>query len=247
MFLSSDELNRAYGVDPRIARTYVDRPVPAGNAYWKGRLLYMPPVPGFLFMPVFSDLCLRCGISAEALLSEECLSLAERILDSAARLEEGMTDWSGHIRECLQMAEGNASGMEAWHLLRTHLEQGGDRSPVPLRTDFPSLKRADGYLLSLCPLSPDEGTFMLAASAWRSLMCQLLVQDDLSDIREDIERGQENAFIEAGLTPEGADRVMSLVDGGLDILGSLNPVLAERLMERRKRLDTHSILGPYFH
>lgn len=62
MFLSADELKLAYGVDLRIGKVYVDRKVPVGNAYWEGRRLYMPPVTGFLFMPIFSDLCRRCGL-----------------------------------------------------------------------------------------------------------------------------------------------------------------------------------------
>ncbi len=245
MFLSADALNLAYGVDMAIAKTYVDRPVPPDNAYWKGRLLYVPPVPGFLFMPVFADLCLRCGIPREGILSEDCLSLAERILDSAARLENGTLDAHAHVRECQDAASVYPSGKEAWAALQGHLCLEGEQSPDPLRTSYPSLQRADTYLLSLCPIPMDAPTFLRAARAWRSLMSFLLVQDDLADIREDIERGQENAFLEAGLTAEAAAGVMSTVDEGLAHLRELNPVLAQRLDERRSRIDIAAILGPY--
>ena len=235
----------AYGVDMAIARTYVDRPVPPDNAYWKGRLLYVPPVPGFIFMPVFADLCLRCGFPREGILSDDCLTLAERILDSAARLENGSLDWHAHVRECLDASAVFHSGKEAWAALRDHLCHGAERSPDPLRVSYPSLQRADTYLLSLCPIPMDVPTFLRAARAWRSLMSFLLVQDDLADIREDMERGQENAFLEAGLTADGVARVVTTMDAGLSHLKDLNPLLAQRLEERRSMIDFAAILGPY--
>ena len=77
-------------------------------------------------------------------------------------------------------------------------------------------------------------------------MSFLLVQDDLADIREDLEMGQENAFIEAGLNRDGVEKIMARVDEGLSFLHGLNPVLSARLSARRKRLDADSILAPYF-
>lgn len=246
MFLSAEELSLAYGVDPVVARSYVDRRVPSGNAYWKGRLLYMPPVPGFLFMPIFSDLCVRCGIPREALLSDRCLSLAEAILDSAARQEDGSIDAAAHVHECLSLALPHTASPGPFDDLRMHLESTGTASPSPLHTPFPSLRRADTYLLSVCAAEPDQEAFLKAADAWRSFMTFLLVQDDLADIREDLERGQENSFVDAGLSREGADRVMSMVDEGLGRISGLNPVLAERLSNRRRVVDLESLLGPYF-
>jgi hypothetical protein len=76
-------------------------------------------------------------------------------------------------------------------------------------------------------------------------MSYLLVQDDLLDLKEDLERGQENAFIDAGLDAEGMERVVSLVDAGLSLLSEVNPRLGARFMEKRRALDVAAILDPY--
>ena len=104
MFLSADDLKLAYGVDMQIARCYVDRKVPHQNAYWEKRHLYIPPVIGYYFMPIFSDLAFRVGVPKSELLSDAFLVLAERILDSAARLEKKYISWVEHVDECLAMA-----------------------------------------------------------------------------------------------------------------------------------------------
>ena len=245
VFLSAEDLNRAYGVDPLIAKAYVDRRVPPGNAYWKGRLLYMPPVPGYIFMPIFSDLCLRCGIPREALLSEECLSLAEAVLDSAARLEEGVFDGPSHVRNCLGKAEGSSNNPSFLKDLRLCLGVGEGVPSIQIGTPFPSLNRADTYLLSLAGIPFGADTGRKVAAAWTALMSYLLVQDDLLDLKEDLERGQENAFIDAGLDAEGMERVVSLVDAGLSLLSEVNPTLGARFMEKRRALDVAAILDPY--
>lgn len=228
-----------------IARAYVDRRVPPGNAYWKGRLLYMPPVPGYIFMPIFSDLCLRCGLPREALLSEECLSLAEAVLDSAARLEEGVFDGQAHIRNCLGKAEGSSKNPSFLNDLRLCLGGGEGVPSMHIGTPFPSLNRADSYLLSLAVIPFGADTARKVADAWTALMSYLLVQDDLLDLREDLERGQENAFIDAGLDTDGMQSVLSLVDAGLSLLSEVNPTLGVRFKEKRRALDVAAILDPY--
>ena len=244
MFLSAEELTRAFGVDPYIAKTYVDRPVPVGNAYWRGRHLYIPPVTGYLFLPLFSDLCLRCGVPREGLLSEAHLTLAEAVLDSAARQESDGVDFGAHVLDCLDKARGVDLNPDLLEALRARFQTGEGPSCLHPRTPFPSLNRADTYLLSLCSISFGRDRIHAVTRAWHSLMPFFLVFDDLSDVREDMESGQENAFLEAGLTREGVERVMDVVDAGLSRVSELNPVLGGWLVAKRKSALVEERLGP---
>ena len=244
MFLAAEELTRAFGVDPSIAKTYIDRPVPVGNAYWRGRHLYIPPVTGYLFLPLFSDLCLRCGVPREGLLSEAHLTLAEAVLDSAARQESDGVDYDVHVRDCLDKAGAVGRNPELLQALRDRFQTGEGPSHLHSNTPFPSLNRADTYLLSLCSIPFGRDGIHAVTGAWHSLMPFFLVFDDLSDVREDMESGQENAFLEAGLTRQGVMRVMDIVDRGLSRVSALNPVLGEWLVAKRRSALIEERMAP---
>lgn len=242
MFLSADELKLAYGVDLRIGKAYVDRQVPVGNAYWVGRRLYMPPVTGFLFMPIFSDLCRRCGLPLEALLSEDYLSLAEGILDSAARLEAGDLTWDGHVAECLRLP-GTTPANPAFHADLTHYLQGNaSQASVALGTPYPSLNRADTYLVSLCAIPFQDTARVAVTRAWYALMAYFLILDDLADIREDLQEQQENALVDAGLTDEGVAGIVALIDASCVEMEKVNPVMANRMDHKRSTLDVRGLV-----
>ena len=68
MFISTDFLAIKFGVDDAIARFFVDREPPANNLYWKDKLLYLRPAPGYLFIPLIVDLLFKIGIERQQLL-----------------------------------------------------------------------------------------------------------------------------------------------------------------------------------
>lgn len=243
MFLSADELKLAYGVDMRIAKGYVDRPVPEGNAYWKGRKLYMPPMTGFLFMPIFSDLCRRCGIPMSELLSEAYLRMAESILDSAARLEAGSLDGSGHVEECLALPGRDCPNPGLLADLGHYLRGQASRASIPLGSRYPSLNRADTYLVSLCAIPFDATVRLQVTEAWDALMTYFLLLDDLADIREDIRDGQENTLLDAGLTEEGIHGLEGLIRSSLSVMERVNPVMANRMDHKFSTIDIRAIIG----
>jgi hypothetical protein len=231
MFLRAEDLKLSYGVDLSIGRFYVNRMVPVENAYWKGRHLYIPPVPGFMFMPIMSDLARRCGIPADDLLSEPYLSQAEFILDSAARLEMRQTDWTTHVEECLTHAAQHCRQPRFLSSLDRYLRPGISEVPLDggLGTPFPSLNRADTYLISFCAISFNESVLPQMLEAWYALMTYFLLQDDLSDIRQDLKNHEENALIDAGLSDAGAERIRSMIRQSQLAVEKVNPVLANRI------------------
>lgn len=242
MFLSADELKLAYGVDMRIAKGYVDRPVPEGNAYWKGRRLYMPPMTGFLFMPIYSDLCRRCGIPMSELLSEGYFRMAESILDSAARLEAGMLDWSRHVEECLALPGSGPANPGLLEDLSLYLRGDASRASIPLGSRYPSLNRADTYLVSLCAIPFDLATGLRLTESWYALMTYFLLLDDLADIRDDIRDQQENTLLDAGLTEGGVQGIEALIRTSLSVMERVNPVMANRMDHKFSTIDIRAII-----
>lgn len=244
MFLRAEDLKLSYGVDLTIGRYYVNRMVPVENAYWKGRHLYIPPVPGFMFMPIMSDLARRCGISSDELLGEPYIAMAEYILDSAARLEMRQLDWSTHVWECLIAAKGACKQPGLLASLERYLGYGTGQGMAAegFGTPFPSLNRADTYLISFCAISFDEAAIPGLLESWYALMTYFLLQDDLSDIRQDLRNREENALLDAGLSDEGAQRIRDMIRKSQQSMEKINPVLANRIECSDQTIDLEGLI-----
>lgn len=239
MFLSKDDLKLAYGVDLTIASAYVNREVPTNNLYWKDRHIYIPSAPGYYFMPIYADLLFRCGADRDELLEGPYIPTCERILHSAARLENGMVEWSGHAVEVQQCIDGQPSRLPLYNELLAYLHQ---QKPMRLQgsrlgTAFPSLNRADSFLMAMATINSanfDEGR---AIEGWYALMTYFLILDDLADIKDDLKTGEENALVEAGMDERGIAVIMEMIASGIRSLNSINPVMANRMDHKKSLID----------
>ena len=245
MFLSQNELKLTFGIDLEIGKTYVDRPVPQGNLYWSGRKLYVPPVSGYLFIPIFADLAFRCGIPKSQLLSEQALLLAEQVLHSAMKLEKGMINWEGHVSECISLAEAQAHNAVLLEDLRHYFSGRPAPSGLHYGTPFSSLNRADTYLFYLVMFDFDKEQHRRLLDAWYAMITYFLIMDDLTDIRVDLEQREENAFIDAGLNDDGVDRILSMIDDAHDKMLRVNPVMANRIDHKRSTIDVRAIVASF--
>lgn len=245
MFLSCDDLKLAYGVDMEIGRFYVDRKVPAGNAYWNKRHLYIPPVAGYYFMPIFTDLAFRAGVSKTELLSEKFMTVAESILDSAGRLEQKGITWDEHILECIHAAESRLENPAFLQDLKYYFSGQKVKASVSLGTPYPSLNRADAYLFSLCTVNFNQEVKEKLVESWYALMTYFLILDDLADIRDDIRNKEENALLEAGLSEQGAGIISDMIDQSYARMNTINPVMANRIDHKRQNLDIAAIIKSF--
>jgi hypothetical protein len=245
MFLSKDDLKLSYGVDMEIGQAYVDRKVPVGNRYWAKRLLYITPMPGYVFMPIFSDLAYRCGIPKNLLLSETYLGLAERIMHSAGGLEAREISWQEHIAECDALALSCLANPDFLDDLRHYFAGKPAPSGLSYGTAFRSLNRADTYLFSLASIPFDRATHQKLLDAWYALITYFLVMDDLEDIRSDFEHQEENAVLDAGLTESGARRIIAMIDQSYEKMLLVNPVMANRIDHKRASIDVRSIIRSF--
>jgi hypothetical protein len=244
MFLTKDDLKLSYGVDLTIGKIYVDRQVPQDNLYWKGRSIYVPGASGYIFMPIYADLLRRSGAELSFLLDDVFFAINESILHSAALLEHQLIDWSTHIHQCLQIIAPHVKHVSLFEELKKYLLNSKpiktDRSR--LGTDFPSLNRADSYLLSLCCIPGNNFDVQKALDAWYAMITYFLLMDDLADIREDLVHGEENAIIDAGLNEQGVKKIEKMMEEGINKLNAINPVLANRIEHKKSLIDIPQLI-----
>ena len=244
MFFTKDDLKLAYGVDLDIAEAYVNRPVPTENLYWKNRSIYIPPAPGYFFMPIYSDILLRCGAEKEFILSEGFFKLNESILHSAALLEHNQIDWYNHVSQSIEYARPSVTRPILFSEISEYLSQPVLRKQGNslLGTRFPSLNRADSYLLSIASIPSEHFDEAKAIQAWYALMTYFLIQDDLADIKDDLRKKEENVLIDAGLDDAGLLLITEMIDQSHDALLSINPILSNRIDYKRKMMDLKEII-----
>lgn len=244
MFLSKDDLKLAYGVDMHIGETYVNRQVPQDNLYWKNRKIYIPGAPGYIFMPIFSDLLYRCGADRQQLTGEDFLQLSEAILHSAAKLEHKQLDWEAHVAEVIALVAPRIVDNGLFEELKEYawkshpIKSGNAR----VGTAFPSLNRADSYLFSLVVINSPSFDVNKAIRAWYALMTYFLILDDLADIREDLQNGEENVLIDAGLNDAGAEKITEMIDESIATMNLVNPVMANRIDHKKSLINLHEII-----
>jgi hypothetical protein len=190
-------------------------------------------------MPIYADLLRRSGAELSFLLGEVFFEINESILHSAALLEHQQIDWTTHIHQCLQVVTPHVQDVSLFEELKKYLlnnkpiKTDGSR----LGTDFPSLNRADSYLLSLSCIPGNHFDAQKALDAWYAMITYFLLMDDLADIREDLLHGEENAILEAGLNEQGVQRIELMMVEAINKLNAINPVLANRIEHKKSLID----------
>jgi hypothetical protein len=228
MFLSADALEIQYGIDGSIAKFFVDREPPADNLYWKDKLLYLRPQPGYIFIPLIIDLYFRSGIPKEQLLSEAFVQTIENICHYAAQQEFGVISKEEGIQQCEQLVADCTKDIFLLQSLHEYFT-GKNGFIVELATPFSALHRGDLFLFALCVLPINTKKQRQLVQTWFALISTLLLLDDAEDYIDDKEKGEENAFIESGSSQEGFDRIRDMLSKNLDHISAINSSLANAL------------------
>jgi hypothetical protein len=230
MFLTAIALVQEFGVDKTIAKFFVDREPPKENLYWKDKLLYLRPQPGYIFLPLIVDLFYRSGIPLADLLSEEFITTLEHIGHYAAQEEFDLITKQEAMVSCKRLVEV-FKDEKFLNDLAEYLN--GDQNEISaLTTPFRALHRGDLFLFSLCVLKCDEEQKLNLAKTWFTLISTLLLLDDSEDYDSDLEKGDENAFIESGSNQEGFDKIKSLLAKNLHHITSINAAMANGLHQK---------------
>jgi len=242
MFTSKQQLHFDLGVDPGIAAFFVNRKVPVNNFYWKDRLLYVSKGTGYLFIPLFFDLQMKCGVSREAVLNEEYVTLMEAILNSAALHEMEQISFVEHLENCKKIIEKK---IKNYHLYNDLLGYFGDQRLLPyknLGTFNKALNRGDTFLFGTCFLDLDKQLSDKIIEYWYALVPAFLLMDDISDLHEDQVKNEENAVTAFGPGHEGLEKSIEFLKVKFNHLKTINSALGlyfERSLE--KKLQTEYI------
>ncbi|WP_207496289.1 hypothetical protein [Aridibaculum aurantiacum] len=228
MFLSTDFLTVHYGVDARIAKYFVDRDPPAGNLYWKDKLLYLRFEPGYIFIPLIVDILFKNGFDRDQLLSSEFINLMEGIGHVSALEETNRITEAEAIAACYDLAVPVCKNEQFLQDV-TRLLKGEESKYTSFKTGFNALHRGDLFLYSIAALSADEAAYDTAVKYWFALISSLLLLDDAEDVPADLKSGDANAFIESGMDEDGIARIKQLVKDNLQLISTTNKAMALRL------------------
>ncbi|HOA39379.1 MAG TPA: hypothetical protein PLQ32_04515 [Flavihumibacter sp.] len=229
MFTSRAELEQYFGVDPAIAKAFVDRTVPPDNAYWRGRLLYIGRGNGFLFLPLSFDLMQKAGVNQNDLLQESLLTAIEKILDLAARYEYGEMSFAEHIAAIELFIEPISVQPALFGRLRRFFRQSLLLPKDGIGDDNPPLNRADALLYAYCLLPVSEEVINRLLRYWYALLPAFLLQDDLVDFQDDLAKKEENAVQFYGKGKEGVRNSIDDLRRRFAIVGELNPLMSKTL------------------
>lgn len=238
MFTSKKELNEVMGVDPAIAAFFVDRKVPAGNLYWKGRLLYVARGTGYLFIPLYVDLQRRAGVDSNLLLSEPYTQLMEAILHQAALFEREETDFDSHLAAIRELVSGKVLQPELYGLLDNYFQQKPLLQLDYLGTGNAALNRGDALLYQLTTLDYPQPVIREIIRNWYLLVPSFLLMDDIMDLQEDQQNNEENALSHYGYDAEGVQTAIGLLDQNFSALSAVNPALGQyfrSILEKKRQ------------
>lgn len=229
MFISAGYLGIQYGVDDKIAKFFSDREPPKDNLYWKDKLMYLRPEPGWLFIPLIVDLLYKCGIDRGQLLSDKFVGLMEDIGHISAQEETHLITHGQAIQACIDLVKNDHTNEQYYLNLVDFIKGGTDNPFTQLATPFKALHRGDYFLFALCALNFEPGLEIKLVQYWFALISTLLLLDDADDLNDDKINGDPNAFIESGLHKEGIESIKQLVSSNLKLIGAINRSMAARL------------------
>ncbi|MBX3254462.1 MAG: hypothetical protein KF862_10005 [Chitinophagaceae bacterium] len=243
MFTSKDDLKLNYGIDMEIGKFFVDRKIPENNLYWKGRYLYITPMPGYLFIPLYTDLQCRLGLPKSRLLSEGHIVFMEKIMHSIAKQEFDSIPMDEHVKECIEITKPVCrNNLLLDELASCFLEGQVVQKGISFGTPLRALNRVDSYLFTLCYFDVDDEQKKHLIDAWHACMTFYLITDDLDDIKKDFEEKEDNAIIEAGLDENGAKLIESYMQQSYNTMNKINPVFANRMDYSWQQINVwHSI------
>ena len=101
MVLTSRILQDRLGIDPIVANYFAnERKVPANNAFWANKRIYLSVGFGYLTIPFAFDVMLKRGLSADLLLQDEHITRMEEGFDRLRKFENNLLSQEDFIKEC---------------------------------------------------------------------------------------------------------------------------------------------------
>ncbi|MFT3950283.1 MAG: hypothetical protein QM763_25175 [Agriterribacter sp.] len=245
MFTTKDDLKLIYGVDMQIGKFFVDRKVPENNLYWKGRYLYINPMPGYLFIPIYTDIQYRLGLAKHELLGEPYAGFMEALMHSIGRQEFEKLTIEEHIKECVDITSPYCRNPVLLNELKEYFSGINHINGIDFGLSLKALNRVDSYLFTLCFFEFDNATKKKLVDAWHALMTYYLINDDVDDIKDDFNDNEDNCILEAGLSAQGAKIIEGFKQSSYITMETINPVFANRMDYSWQLMNVEQIITDY--
>lgn len=236
MFVSSEFLGIHYGVHHEIARFFADREPPKDNLYWYGKHLYLRNESGFLFIPLIVDLLFKSGINKEDLLSDNFVLTMEQIGHISALEELEKISKEEATQQYIKLLESKSTNSFVLEQVSNYLRNKKENIIYKYCSSFSALHRGDAFLFSLATIQFEREKFESIVQIWFALINVLLLQDDAEDVEKDKASGDENAFLQSGLTKEGIEEIKNLLSNQLKLIATVNKSMATTLDNSFKKL-----------
>ena len=239
MYTSKEFLHNNLGIDLEIATFFVDRNVPVNNKYWKGRYLYVASGTGYLFIPLFFDLTFKLGIPKAQLLDPLYIQVCESILHSAALHEYEEISLSEHIENCTLLVTPYIRNQALFDDLNEYFRNQKLRPYKYLGTFSKALNRADSFLFALSTLQITESLLKKTIEQWYALIPSFLLLDDITDLKEDRQKDEENAIGDFAPGTPGVQKAIDYLRLKFSYMKSVNQQLGE-FFERSLERSLHT-------
>ena len=227
MVITAQKLESEMGINSEIARYFAnERKVPANNAYWKDKRIYISRGFGFQAIPFLFDLVHKCGVPLDVLLNDDHVTLMEQGFHEVGRFEKSEIGFEEFLTSCKLLLKDR---VKQPHLAADlfALFSGKATSFFEFETEHKALARSDSFLFTLVDLELTDEWVNNFLPLWYALARPILLLDDFKDLEEDRRNGEENMIIELG---DNAEAVKQAYDFGMEDLKRLsviNPKLAK--------------------
>ncbi|MBP6686249.1 MAG: hypothetical protein KA160_00220, partial [Lacibacter sp.] len=211
------------GINSEIAHYFAnERKVPADNAYWKNKRIYISMGFGFQAIPFMFDLLHKCGISTDVLLLDDHVTLMEKGFDKVGRYESNEITFSEFLMECKLLLQGK---VKQPHLAADlfALFSGRETTYFEFETTHKALARSDSFLFTLVDLDVTDKWVSTFLPVWYSLARPILLLDDFKDLEEDRNNANENMIIELGDNKQAVEKAYEFGLQDLVKLSKVNP------------------------
>ena len=223
------------GINSEIAHYFANvRKVPAENAYWRNKRVYISFGLGFQAIPFMFDLVHKCGISTDILLQEDHITLMEEGFDKVGLYENNEISFGEFLSQCKELLNGRIIQFHLAADLFAVLSNNGTKY-FEFETKHKALARSDSFLFTLVDLDLSDEWVKNFLPLWYSLARPILLLDDFKDLEEDRQKQEENMILELG---DDANAVRQAYDFGMQdlaMLSKVNPKLANYIEDFFKK------------
>jgi hypothetical protein len=247
MFVSRKSLVDNFGLDEEVAKFFVDRPVPEGNLYWRRHLVYIPPIAGYIFIPIYADLMVKAGLPKERVIADEYIKLTEEIAHSSGKMEFNGMSFKEHVKESAGIMEPFNRNPELMEDIKKYfgVENKGS-GKYRLGSGLDALNRADTFLFSLCYFETTDEVLKQLLELWYAIITFYLIIDDITDYAGDIEKeNEENVFKEKGMTKETIMAINELFKKDAVVVKPYNAILSVQMEKAREKWMNSAQLSNY--